>query len=158
MATGVNIAGELLFYAPAWFTVSIAFAVLLRRARRSAPQREAPARHSADATWFLPVYVGGICSVYHAHAALWSNLLLDPRRHPSSLQYGVLLQQGAFSAAVLALLLFACFFAEWWAGKLGLSVRSSHGALPLPVAAAIVGVLENWVLCVIAFFPLSWHR
>ena len=157
MNTGLEIGRELMLYAPAWLALGLVFGIIVHRAIRGVPQREPPPRPSFDAGWFLPVYIGGICSVFHAHAALWSNLLLDRRYHSSLIQYGALLLQGAFSAGVLGLLLLACFLAERWARRVGLGARTSHGALPPPVAAALMGVLGNWALCVMLFFPLSWQ-
>lgn len=116
-------------------------------------------RPPSDATWFLPVHVWGIESLFHL--GWWFALFLrgvkisspgPDRLHPG------LLEHGFFSASVLIVVVGLCYLQEHLAWCAGLGVRESQATIPLSVMISILGVWFVWIsyfsLLSIKFIPM----
>ncbi len=138
---------DLLHYRVAPAFLIFRFLWLLTAARRGKRNLASPKRPAWDATWFLPVYVGGVESLLHL--TWWSGGIAVRGIIPPGI---CLLEHGALSGLVLLGLLAACIIQEWTAPRVGIAARASVGALPLPVVAALAGVAATWTLSVTALY------
>jgi hypothetical protein len=149
---GVVLAREVQHYGPVWAVLALQFgAVLYQAKRRTVPPRRVPiVRPSSDATWFVPVHLWGIASIFHGG---W--LLFGDGPHGcfglSPLAFG---DHALFSFAVLGAVIPLCFLAEHLARRVGFPVRMPQATLPVALLAAILGVCGSWAVMFLALVPL----
>ena len=142
------IARDAWHYLPAGASLALEFGVA--RLRRAARPGTRVLRPHSDATWFVPVHLWGLCSLYHACWFLFG----DGPRGCWGVPVWVFGSHAGFSWAVLAVVLSLCFLAEHVARRRGAPVRHCRATLPLPLLATILGVAGCWLLLFLAIVPL----
>lgn len=145
---GVVLGREASHYMPAWLALAAQLGAIVRRARARA-RPIAAARPPSDATWFVPVYLCALSSIYHAY---WSLFGLS---HCWGLPTFVYAEHAQFAAAALALTTLLCFLGEHLARIVGLPVRAPQATLPGAVVAALLGAGGSWLVLLLAIIPLG---
>ena len=106
------------------------------------------ARPPADLTWFVPIYVWGLESLHHL--AWW---LLGSHGFCFGPPISSLFSRGFLTCLVMAATVGASFVSEQWARQNRRAARAAQATLPLPIVAAIIGVLWTWALHVLLLLP-----
>ena len=146
---GVEFVREMGHYVALWAALAGQLGLIWRRA--AAGERIRPAalpRPPSDATWFVPVYVCGLSSLYHAWYALFGI------SHCFGVPEFVFAEHARFAFALLAAVVAWGFLAEHLARRVGLPARAWQGALPLAVVAALLGVAGAWAALFLLILPL----
>lgn len=138
---------ELLRYTFSTAALLVQTVLLLRSVRRGRRQTVAPDRPVWDASWFVPLYLGGVESLLHL--ALWLEGMARRGVVPPA---SLMLAHGAFSGTILLVLLVACALEDWAAPRLRTSARAMVAALPPPVLAGFLGVAATWGLTFLALY------
>ena len=96
-------------------------------------------RRGSETMWYLPLYVWGLASVWHA----FSWWFLEARMGIAPNEFYFVMRELVCTVAAFIIILLSGVFAQWRAWSHGL-LPQAPSSMPFPVVAAVAGVAVAW--------------